>query len=507
MLGGMRLTPSAIALLLSAAFTVDDASALTEGGQNVIVEHASEPWIGDLDGMTKRGFLRILTVYNPVLFDFDADGQKGLVAELAQLLDKHLAEEIGRVRSPTIVIVPVARDELIPALVEGRGDLVMGNLTITPERRKVIDFAPPIYSDVEELVITGPAAPNVASFDDLVETGLHVSRSSSYFEHLRELNAIRVAPCRKIVPGNESACKKEIPIIEAEESLEDFDRLDMVNAGILGAVVVDSHKAEFWEQVFDRIVVHRNFPLHSGNQVAWAMRKNSPQLMQSISAFSETVKKGSLLGNILIKRYLGNARWLKSLAEKDRGRYEETIEVIKQYARKYDFDWQIIVAQDYQESRLDQTKRSKAGAIGVMQLLPATAADKVVGIPDITTLENNVHAGIRYLHWLRETYFSDDAIDPLDQALFSFAAYNAGPGNMRRARRRARQLKFDPDRWFGNVEIGMYRAVSGEPASYVRNIYKHYVTYQGLERAREARERALEAHPDIAASFAWERRR
>jgi membrane-bound lytic murein transglycosylase MltF len=270
----------------------------------------------------------------------------------------------------------------------------------------------------------------------------------------------------------------------------------MVNAGVLEAIVVDSHKAAFWEQVFDNIEVHRDISVHSGNRIAWAIRKDSPGLMKSIAAFSETVRKGSLLGNILRKRYLGNTGWLNNaLAGEDRKRYEETIEIIKQYADRYEFDWLIIAAQAYQESRFDQNKLSPAGAVGVMQLLPTTAADKAVGIPDISTVGNNVHAGIKYLHWLRETYYSDPTIAPLDRVLFSFAAYNAGPGNMRRARKRARRLGFDPNRWFGNVEIGMYRAVSGEPASYVRNIYKYYVTYQGLERSRQAREKALETQP------------
>ncbi|NIM28593.1 MAG: transglycosylase SLT domain-containing protein [Gammaproteobacteria bacterium] len=265
---------------------------------------------------------------------------------------------------------------------------------------------------------------------------------------------------------------------------------------MLEAIVVDSHKAEFWEQVFDSIEVHRDISVHCGNRIAWAMRKNSPQLMRSISAFSQTVKKGSLLGNILRKRYLGDTEWLESVFESEnRERYEKVVEIIKRYADRYDFDWLIIAAQAYQESRFDQSKRSPAGAIGVMQLLPTTAADDAVGIPDITRLENNIHAGVKYLHWLRETYYSDPEIAPLDRVLFSFAAYNAGPGNMARARKRARRLGFDPNRWFGHVEIGMYRAVSGEPASYVRNIYKYYVTYQGLERSRLAREKALQTQP------------
>jgi membrane-bound lytic murein transglycosylase MltF len=482
----MRLPRPAFALLvlLPILFSGEAVLAATDE-QDEILEHANQPWRGDLDGMTERGFLRILTVHNPLFFSFDGDKQKGMVAELSKLFDDHLAEEIGRVRSPTIVLIPVGRDELIPGLVEGRGDLVMGNLTITPERQKLVDFGPPIYPNVDELVITGPAAKNITSLDDLVQVGLYVRRSSSYFEHLQVLNAAR-----------EAQGKQPIPISEADENLEDYDLLDMVNAGVLKAVVVDSHKAAFWEQVFENIEVHRDISVHSGNRIAWAIRKDSPRLMKSISAFSETVKKGSLLGNILRKRYLGTTGWLENvLSGENQKRYGETIEIIKRYAGQYEFDWIIIAAQAYQESRFDQNKRSPAGAMGVMQLLPTTAADKAVDIPDISTVENNVHAGVKYLHWLRETYFSDPEISPLDRVLFSFAAYNAGPGNMQRARKRARRLGFDPNRWFGNVEIGMYRSVSGEPASYVRNIYKYYVTYQGLEKSRQARDKALEGQP------------
>jgi membrane-bound lytic murein transglycosylase MltF len=482
----MRFLPPVIGLLalLPPLFT-DWAVLAAAGEQDEIMEHANEPWRGDLDGMTERGFLRILTVHNPLFFSFDGAKQTGMVAELGKLFEDHLAEEIGRVRSPTVILIPVGRDELIPRLVEGHGDLVMGNLTITPDRQKLVEFGPPVHPNVDELVITGPAAKNITSLDDLVDIGLYVRRSSSYFEHLQALNAER-----------EAQGKQPIPITEADENLEDYDLLDMVNAGVLEAIVVDSHKAAFWEQVFDNIEVHHDISVHSGNRIAWAIRKGSPRLMKSIATFSETVRKGSLLGNILRKRYLGNTGWLNNaLADEDRKRYEETIEIIKRYADRYEFDWLIIAAQAYQESRFDQSKHSSAGAVGVMQLLPTTAADKAVSIPDISTVENNVHAGVKYLHWLRETYFSDTAIAPLDRTLFSFAAYNAGPGNMKRARKRARRLGFDPNRWFGNVEIGMYRAVSGEPASYVRNIYKYYVTYQGLERSRQARKKALETHP------------
>jgi len=485
MLFPMRYLIRLIGLLVLLNFPFSGGvSAATAEELEEIIEHANEPWLGDLDGMTERGFLRILTVHNPLFFNFDGASQKGMVAELSKMFEDHLAEEIGRVRSPTVVVIPLARDELLPGLIEGRGDLVMGNLTITPQRQKRVDFGPPIHEDVDELVVTGPALENIVSFDNLVEHELYLRPSSSYFEHMQSLNQARVAQG-----------KKPIPVTSADENLEDYDLLDMVNAGVLKAIVVDSHKAFFWKQVFEHIEVHEELSVNSGSQIAWALRKNSPALMKSVAAFSDKVRKGTLLGNILRNRYLGDSQWLdNSLAVENRERYEKIIEVIKRYADRYEFDWLIIAAQAYQESRFDQSKESSAGAIGVMQLLPATAADKAVNIPDISKLDNNVHAGVKYLHWLRETYFSDPAIAPLDRVLFSFAAYNAGPGNMARARRRAKRLGFDPNRWFGNVDIGMYRAVSGEPASYVRNIYKYYVTYQGLEKSRLAREKALQEH-------------
>jgi membrane-bound lytic murein transglycosylase MltF len=288
------------------------------------------------------------------------------------------------------------------------------------------------------------------------------------------------------------AGKKAVPVVTVDEYLEDHDLLDLVNAGLMPAIVVDSHKAAFWEKVFPDIVVHKNLAIHRGNQVAWAVRKGSPELLASVNAFSKKVRKGTLLGNIFLKRYMTDASWLNNaLAREDMKRYKEAEGLIKHYSARYGFDWLMIVAQAYQESRFDQNKKSSAGALGIMQVLPATAADKVVGIPDISAAEDNIHAGVKYLHWLRQRYFSSDEIEPLDRILFSFAAYNAGPRNTARARKRTAQLGLDPNRWFGNVEIGMYRAVSGEPVTYVRNIYKYYVTYRRLELMREKQERAL----------------
>ena len=454
------------------------ADAEVETGRHEILEHVFEEWRGDLDGMIERGFVRILTVHNPLFFSYDGVHQRGLTHELARAFEKHLAKAHKAPRGRlNIVLIPLARDELLPHLISGKGDIVAANLTITPARRKLVDFSDPIYPNVRELVITGPGAPDIASLDDLTATEIHVRRSSSYFEHLSAINETRRADGQK-----------EIPVVAADELLEDYDLLEMVNAGLVPAIVVDSHKAALWAQVFDGITVHEDLAVNEGGSIAWAIRKDSPLLMKAVNDFVRKAKKGTLLGNILIKRYLKSADWIDNVrAGKARERYEAVTALIRTYAGRFDFDWQMIMAQGYQESKLNQNTRSKAGAVGIMQVLPTTAADPNVGVPNIEDPESNVHAGVKYLRFLRDRYFSDPEIAPLDQVLFSLAAYNAGPANIARARKRARKMGLDPNRWFGETEVATAKAVSREPVVYVRNIYKYFIAYKqiaGIERAR-----------------------
>ncbi len=145
----------------------------------------------------------------------------------------------------------------------------------------------------------------------------------------------------------------------------------------------------------------------------------------------------------------------------------------------------MLAALAYQESGLDQSVRSNAGAVGIMQVLPSTAADPNVGIPDITTMENNIHAGTKYLRFLRDRYFSDPAVDDFNQTLFSFASYNAGPARVRQLREEASRTGLDPNVWFGNVEHVAAKRVGRETVQYVSNIAKYYVAYKLSKRHLE----------------------
>jgi membrane-bound lytic murein transglycosylase MltF len=185
------------------------------------------------------------------------------------------------------------------------------------------------------------------------------------------------------------------------------------------------------------------------------------------------------MGNILINRYVRDYDWTRNVLEPaDYQRFLDAVEVFRKYGDQYGFDYLIVSAQGYQESRLDQSARSAAGAIGIMQLLPSTAADPNVDIPDITAKENNIHAGVKYLDFIRNRYFNDPEMDRLNRTYFALAAYNAGPARVADLRKKAASQGYDPDVWFDNVEIVAAREIGQETVSYVANILKYYAVYR-----------------------------
>ena len=150
----------------------------------------------------------------------------------------------------------------------------------------------------------------------------------------------------------------------------------------------------------------------------------------------------------------------------------------------------MLAAQGYQESQLNQSAKSHVGAIGIMQVMPATGAELKVG--DIRVAENNVHAGAKYMDILMTKYFTDAKFSELNRSLFAFASYNAGPGNISRMRKEAVKRGLDPDVWFNNVEIVTAEKIGMETTTYVRNIYKYYASYRLMLDMQDAMKKARE---------------
>ena len=448
-------------------------AAADDGGISASLEPlpgiAGERYVTDLDGMRERGVIRALVV--PSLTDFfSIEGRiRGVQAEMLEKLEEHLNRDIGRDGVPVrIIYVPVAFDELIPALQEGRGDIAAAILTSTPERRDQIAFAGWQGFSFNEVLVHHEDVDDIDSLDDLAGRELYVLRNSSYAEHLRALNEDFVA--RGLAP---------ITITESAPLLTSEDIMEMVHAEVVDITVVDGYKAELWGEALDDMVVRDDIVISTDNNAGWGVRKSNKALQAEINAAMQDLKKGTLLGNILLKRYFGSTQFIDNpLASADREKLREYAALFKTYGDRYDIDWVALVAQAYQESGLDQSVRSPAGAIGMMQLLPSTAETPNVNIPDIEDLENNVHAGAKYMNFLRERYFADEPISEFDKLAFTWAAYNAGPRKLRLIREHAEKLGYDPNQWFGNVEYAALDLVGSEPVRYVANIYKYYVAYR-----------------------------
>ena len=442
----------------------------------------SLPWYGDFDGMVERRLIRAVVAVSMTQYFLDGAVQRGITYEALRQFEETLNKKLNTGNLKVhIAIVPVARDKLLSALVEGRADIAAANLTITPERQRLVDFSTPVASDVEEIVVTGPNSPELEELHDLAGQEIHVRRSSSYYESLLNLN-----------DELRSVGKKEARLVLANEHLEDEDLLQMVNAGLLPVIIVDSSKADFWVQIFDDLRLHPNLSVRTGGEIAWAFRKDSPQLAAEVNAFMRATRRGTLMGNILFKRYLKDTKWVtQALSSSEITKFNASIDLFRRYGEQYDFDHLMLAALGYQESRLDQSVRSRAGAVGVMQLLRSTASDPNVGIPNIDELEPNIHAGTKYLRFLRDRYFEDTALGELDKTLFTFASYNAGPARIRGLRAKAEAAGLDPNVWFDNVEVLASREIGRETVQYVSNIFKYYIAYRQTERHRERRERAL----------------
>jgi membrane-bound lytic murein transglycosylase MltF len=438
-------------------------------------------WTGDLDGMIKRRQIRVLVTYNKTHYFVDRGTQRGLAYDAFRLfeddLNKKLKSKHMRVH---VVFVPVSRDELMPALLEGRGDIAAANLTITPERLNQADFSNPVNSDVSEVVVTGPGASPVASAEDLSGKEVYVRKTSSFYESLQKLNGDLT-----------KAGKAPVKVRFASENLETEDILEMTNAGLIKITITDSHIAEFWKKVLPKITVHPEAAIRTGASTGFMIRKNSPLLKEEINALLARYPQGSATRNQLFQKYLKNTKFVKeATSEEEIAKFERTVEFFRSYGDKYDMDYLLMMAQGYQESRLDQNAKSPVGALGVMQVMPATGKDMNVG--DITQIEPNIHAGVKYTRFMVNQFFENEPMDRLNKGLFAFAAYNAGPGRVSQLRREAAKRGLNPNVWFNNVEVIAAEKIGRETVTYVSNIYKYYIAYNLVTEEQEERKKALE---------------
>ena len=452
--------------------TASPYDALPESVRSVM----DRPFTGDFDEMVKRRSIRAGVVFNRTHYFIDKGQERGLAFESLKNFETELN---GRLKTGNlkvhVVMVPMTRDQLYPALSSGKVDLVAAMVTVTPEREKLVAFSTPTRTNVSQVVVTGPGAPPIATLDDLAGQEVFVRKGSIYAESLAGLNA-----------QLKKRGKPEVVIANAPEVLEDEDVLEMVNAGLAPITVVDDYMAEFWSTVFTSLTVHKDVAVRSGGSLAVAFRRENPKLREAVNAWLAKHGEGDAFRNVIERRYLQSVKYAKNAAaDTERKKLQAVVGLFKKYGTQYDLDFLLMAAQGYQESTLDQNVKSPVGAIGVMQVMPATGKELKVG--DITKVEANIHAGVKYMRFMMDQYFKDEPMDDLNKMLMTFASYNAGPGRVRQLRREAEKKGLNPHVWFGNVERIASERIGRETVTYVSNIFKYYVAYRLILEQQERR--------------------
>jgi membrane-bound lytic murein transglycosylase MltF len=433
-------------------------------------------WTGDFDTMLTKHAVRVVAPYSRSLYYVDEGRERGIAAGLLRDFELFLNQKYKpklHGRPITVAIAAITRDQLLPSVAQGVADIAVGDLTITPDRLKLVDM-PATQHDVavHEILVTGPKSPQIGSVDDLSGKTVHVRRTSSYYDSLLALN-----------DRLRQAGKSPVTIILVPNAVEDEDLMEMLNAGVVQAIVVDDWKAKLWAPALPKLRVHSDIVLRDAGRIGWAVRKNSPLLTAEIRDFFDRwlkthgTEQYRLAKAIKQMKQIGNPTEAAELK-----RFEATVTLFDRYGTQYGFDPLMLTAQGYQESQLDQNKHSHVGAVGVMQLMPATGTEMKVG--DIHVIDANIHAGAKYMDQLMAQNFSDTHFTEANRTLFAFAAYNCGAGNVAKARKEAAKRGLNPNVWFNNVEIVIADKIGMETTTYVRNIYKYYVAYKLIQDAK-----------------------
>jgi membrane-bound lytic murein transglycosylase MltF len=438
------------------------------------------PRFGDLDSMIKRRMIRALVPFTHAYYYIDGKERTGLAYEALNRMEKLINDELHfyppKVR---VVFIPVSRGQVIPLLREGYGDIGYAGIAITEAHRKLVDFSEPTITGLKDVIVASKIAPKLSSLADLAGKDIYLHPNTNYEAETRKLSDSLVLlgmPAINIRPID--------PYLETE------DIMHMLNSGVIpySATVLDA--ARMWLKVMDSLVVYDQFPLNSNVSYGMVMRKGSPKLKGAADRYVAKNARGTLFGNILYNKYVKNSNMLPNMHNKKAVDQVRALRAtFQRYGDKYRLDWLLLVAQGYQESRLQQEVVSPVGAIGIMQVLPSTAAGRPLYISNIYTIDNNVHAGVKYMRFLMDQYIHGPGIDSLNCHLLALASYNCGPSRVAHLRRVAKAKGLDENQWFNNVEVIAAQEIGRETVQYVSNIYKFYTSYKAMDYYQAQRDK------------------
>jgi membrane-bound lytic murein transglycosylase F len=450
----------------------DAPRLVSEINRYIQLEHVADDdtraFTGDFDQIKKRKVLRVLLRNNAASYFLYRGELLGFEYELARQFARYHGLRFE-------VIVPPGHRELTTWLLEGKADMAMSFIEPNQAQRRLgVEFTRPYHYAHQHLVVS--AKDEVDELADLSRYKVIARKNSSYWKALSELQK----------KGGKFELKAAGDNVESEQMIQ------RVADGKRLATLADEHILDI--ELARSVAVKSAFTLDEEIPHAIAIRARNPLLKAELDQFIKSVYRSEFY-NVLYAKYFKSKRSVLKLSkgrvvDPEKGAISPFDKTVQKYSERYGFDWRLITAQMYQESGFDPKAKSYSGAKGLMQIMPRTAES--LGFNDVIEPANGIKAGIKYMDWLRDRF--NDNLPVSDRLWFSLASYNAGAGHVHDARRLARQLDLDPDKWFANTEVAMlllaqkeysskarYGFVNGkEPVNYVREIKQRFEAYVGL---------------------------
>jgi len=427
-------------------------------------------WSGTYSEMIQRGEIRIAVPYDRTIYINDKGTPRGLSVEIAKGLAKWINAKYAiqlKGKAVSVKLLPTINSQLLNTVPAGQADIAIGNIglyePIANSQALIVNHASKVE---QEVLVTGPSSPPVEKLIDLSGQTVYGSRNTNFHTTLSAVNK-----------ELKQAGKLPVNLISPLGDLDDEDLLEMLNAGLISYVIVGDWKYRLWQSIYKNIVAHEDLSAKDAGWVGWVVRSNNRDLNDDLFAFYQSDDFENSRRAFRQEDYKEHLKGLKDPIDKTAwARFESMRPLFDRFGAEYKLNPLFIASLGFQETLLNQNAVSAVGAIGVMQLMPTTGMS--LGVGDIHLLEPNIHAGADYMNQLISKYFPDAHFDGNNRSLFAVASYNIGPNNVAKARDQARQLGFDPDQWFGNVEFIATERMGYEPMIYVRNVYKYYMSYR-----------------------------
>lgn len=427
-------------------------------GADELIKHLEIEDRGGLESILKKRYLRVLTTKNAYDYYVYQGRKRGMQYEMVKEFTEFLNDKYTKKGELPIVfeLVPVDFDQLIPMLKEGRGDFIAVGMTQTTTRKQFVNFTIP-YQVVGDVIVTRIENKN----KDWRKSLFHVPEESSYELQLQKVG---------------------IKTESINPNFNPADLMELISLKKYDYTLMNSFWAKTLVKTFDNIEIIKKNPFRTKVPISWAVAKRHGKLLRELNLFLPKIKKGTLKGNLFSYKYFYDVGRIQAVNSNfGKNIISDQDAFFKKYATKFKFDWRLIAALAYQESRFDQKIVNEWGAIGIMQIKQMTANEPYIKIPKIKgveNLENNIHAGVKYLNWIKNRYFDQNKeMLEVDRLRMTLASYNAGPSRVQRAIRRAKRLGLNPNVWFRNVELAMLYMGFSEPVVYVSEINKHYASF------------------------------